>query len=333
VVAAAATAAVIAAVTAASVPGGGLTNALSQGLSGAAGADRWWLLLALVGFGASIAATAGGWRSTLTACGGRVSGPQACARYGVGSLLNTLLPGRLGEAVRVRSFSRALPQEQHGRTLTTVGVLGAVTLADTITQSGVVGAAAVVAALPAWSFALLVGAAASAGAVGYVAVRRFGAGRLAPLLDAFRTLAHEPGRAARVFGWLAVATAARVLAAVAVAASLGLRAPFEAGLVMCAVVIVATALPLTPGNLGVTSGAIVLALHSRGAALAPAMAAGIVFHAAELLTGLLFGAVSALALLPRSPVDIRRRRIAAAGVLAGALLVTGVGAAFAPRLT
>ena len=134
--------------------------------------------------------------------------------------------------------------------------------------------------------------------IAIVAARRVRTVRLARVLGVFRTLSDSPGRAVRLFGWLGVATVARLVAAIAIAASLGIPNPVEAGVVMCAVVIVATALPLMPGNVGVTSGAIVLALHAQGVPVVSALAAGLVFHAVELLAGIVFGLAGTLALVP-----------------------------------
>ena len=317
------------AVTAAS---DGLGHTLAQGMAGAGGADRRWLLGALAAFLASLVATAGGWRSTLTACGGQLGAVDACARYGAGSLVNTVLPARLGEAVRVGLFSKAFRPEQSGRTLTTVGALAAVTAADTLTQSLVVGAAASVGPVPVWSLAALGGVMTCAGGAAVLAARRFRTGRAARLLQVFPRLAESPGRAARLFAWLGAATVARLLAAIAIAASLGIPHALEAGLVMCAVVIVATAVPLTPGNVGVTSGAIVLALHAQGVQVASAVAAGLVFHAVELSAGILFGLGGALALVPYPSVAVRRWSLGITVLFAGALLAAGVGTAFVPQL-
>jgi uncharacterized membrane protein YbhN (UPF0104 family) len=119
--------------------GGSFGRTLAQGLSGLAVADSRWLWVAAVGFAGSLVATAGAWRSALSGCGGRMGRVDACARYGVGSLANTFLPARLGDAARVGLFSRTLPQERVGRTLTTVGALGAVSAAEVLSQSSVVG--------------------------------------------------------------------------------------------------------------------------------------------------------------------------------------------------
>ena len=331
VVSALAVAGTIAFVVAAS--GGGLGQTLSRGLAGLAGADRRWLLVALMGFMVSLGATAAGWRSTLVACGGRLGRADACARYGAGSLVNTFSPARLGEAVRVGLFSKAFGRDQNGRALMTVGALGAVTVADTLTQSLVVGAGAAIGPVPAWSLAVLGGLVMCATVIAIVAARRFRTGRPARVLDVFRTLSSSPGRAAYVFGWLGVATGARLVAAIAIAASLGIAGPVETGVVMCAVVIVATALPVMPGNVGVTSGAIVLALHAQGVPVGSAVAAGLVFHAVELLAGIVFGIGGTLALIPYPSVAVRRWSFRLVGLLGAGLLAASVGTAFVPQLT
>ena len=312
---------------------GGLGHTLARSIAVLAGADRRWLLVALLGFLVSLVATAAGWRSTLIACGGRLGRVDACARYGAGSLVNTFLPARLGEAVRVGLFSKAFGRDQSGRTLMAVGALGAVTAADSLTQSLVVGAGAAVGPVPVWSLAVLGGFVICAAGAAVLAARRFRTGRPARVLGVFRTLSDSPGRAALLFGWLGVATAARLAAAIAVAASLGIPNPVEAGVVMCAVVIVATALPLMPGNVGVTSGAIVLALHAQGVPVVSAVAAGLVFHAVELLAGIVFGIGGTLALVPYPSVALRRWSLGFGGLLGAALLAASVGTAFVPQLT
>jgi uncharacterized membrane protein YbhN (UPF0104 family) len=299
----------------------------------AGGADPRWLLGALAAFLVSLAATAGAWRSTLIVCGGRLGRVDACARYGTGSLVNILMPARLGEAVRVGLFSKAFGRDHSGRTLTTVGALGAVTAADSLTQSLVVGAGAGIGPVPVWSLAVLGGFVICAAGMAIVAGKRFRTGRPARLFGVFQTLSDSPARAGRLFGWLGAATVARLVAAIAIAASLRIPNPVEAGLVMCAVVIVATALPLTPGNVGVTSGAIVLALHAQGIPAASALAAGLVFHAVELLAGIVFGIGGALALVPYPSAAIRRWSLAITGLLGAALLVASVATAFVPQLS
>src|SRR5205823_8682356 len=86
-------------------------------------AEPIWLWLAGIGFAVSVLAAAGSWRCTIGLCGGRLSVADACARYGTGSLVNTLVPFRAGDAVRIGLFSRVLPSEK--RLWTTGGAFAA----------------------------------------------------------------------------------------------------------------------------------------------------------------------------------------------------------------
>lgn len=311
---------------------GDLGRTFSNGMSGLAEADRRWLWVAAGCFVASLVASAGAWRSTLLACGGRIGRADACARYGIGSLANTVMPARVGEAARVALFSSAFPRERDGRILTTAGALGAVTAADILVQGAVVGAAAPFGAVSLRWLAILAGLGVCAAGLVVVALRRVRGNRIVRLLDVFSSLIASPRQALRLLAWSAAATAGRVLAAMAIAASLGIRDPVEAGLVMSAVVIVATSLPLLPGNLGVTSAAVVVALHARGIPLGSAVAAGLTFHAVELLAGIAFGVGGVIALSPYPSAVARRRSLAVARALTGALVVAGLGTTFVPQL-
>lgn len=83
-------------------------------------------------------------------------------------------------------------------------------------------------------------------------------------------------------------------------------------------------MPLTPGNIGVTSGAVAMALQAHGVGLTQALGAGIAFHAVETAAGLVFGLAGTL-LLARFPTPaVRRRSIAAVGGLAVAALAYGI---------
>src|SRR6476469_1596069 len=75
-------------------------------------ADAKWLWLAGVGFLVSVVASAASWRCAIWFCGGRLSLTEACARYGAGSLVNTFVPFRAGDAVRIGLFARVLPNRE-----------------------------------------------------------------------------------------------------------------------------------------------------------------------------------------------------------------------------
>ena len=314
------------------VASGSLGGTLAQGLSSLGTADKRWLWLAAAGFAGSLFATAAAWRSTVNACGARMSHVDAWARYGVGSILNTFLPGRIGDAARVGLFSKAFPQDRGGRALTAVGALGAVSIAEALTQAPIVGAAAGFGAVPLWSILAVVGIASGLAGLAFAARKRLRGGRIRHLVDAFGSLSASPRQAAHLFAWSGAATASRVLAAAAIAAAVGIPSPLEAGLIMSAVLSLATAIPLTPGNVGVTSAAIVLALDSRGVPLASAIAAGVAFHAVEAAAGIIFGAGGALFLARYRSPAARLWSLRAAGALASLILVAGLGATTMPAL-
>src|SRR5260370_10373408 len=86
-----------------------LGTRVAAALHTVASADPTWLWLAGIGFAISVLSAAGSWRCAIGLCGGRLSVTDACARYGVGSLVNPIVPFRPGDALRIRLFSRVLP--------------------------------------------------------------------------------------------------------------------------------------------------------------------------------------------------------------------------------
>src|SRR5207244_9502992 len=69
---------------------------LEQAISDLPRANPLQLWIGCALFVVSLLCSAGGWRSTLHACGGRIGRTDAAAAYGFGSLVNSLLPARLG---------------------------------------------------------------------------------------------------------------------------------------------------------------------------------------------------------------------------------------------
>jgi uncharacterized membrane protein YbhN (UPF0104 family) len=271
----------------------------------------WLVALA---FAISLVATAQAWRLAFAACGARIGGLDACARYGVGSLVNTFVPGRAGDGVRAGLFMRALPAGQ-GRVFLAGGGFVAVTATQALVNAVLVVVAACLGALPLWPVCFVGGATALAVTLAVVHRRQLGQ-RVDRLLDAGRALLSEPWTGARVVGWVAIATLARVLAAAEVAASLGIPSPLACALLVTIALDLAGAFPLTPGNLGIASGAIALALESRGIVLSQAVAAGLVFHALETCAGVSFGLASlAFVARVRLPSWVSVRLGAAAGLV------------------
>ena len=277
---------------------------------------------AAAAFAASLLASACAWRVSFAAVGAPMRRGQACASYSMGSLVNTFAPATLGDGIRAVLFGRSLP-DRGNRACTAAGAAGAVAVAKALPHTLLLSAAVLVAGFPAW----LLLAPASLPVVALVAVlflRRRAGARLTALGKASATLVREPWFGIRVVGWMTVAVAARVAAATAVAASLGIANPLDAGLLVAAALILAGALPITPGSIGITSGAISLALAQHGIPLPTALAAGVLFHALESAVGVSIGLVSVPFVV--RPGIIPRRVGHVAFVGAAALTATVLGA-------
>jgi len=94
---------------------------VARAVRDAAAARSEWLGIAAACFLSAALASAAAWWSALRACSGRLGYLETASRYAVGGLVNTFVPARLGDAVRVGLLSRAF--EERGRVLTTTGVL------------------------------------------------------------------------------------------------------------------------------------------------------------------------------------------------------------------
>jgi Lysylphosphatidylglycerol synthase TM region len=274
-----------------------------------------WLWVAAFCFLATLVATGSAWRGALGLCGGCLSRSDACARYGIGSLVNGLAPIRVGEAARVALFARALDGDD--RAWRMGGVFGVVTATRALVFALVVVIAAAAGALPVWPVVVLMGLTIAAAVTALATRNRTPHSRAAHLLDAFRGVARSPQAAARMAGWFAASTAARFAGAAAIAAAFGVHGPLTAALIIVPTLDLAGLIPLS-GNLGITSGAVVVALASHGVHMTEAMATGIAFHAIETGAGIAFGTAGVLLL------GGRRRLI----VLAGAAAAACVTAAF-----
>jgi uncharacterized membrane protein YbhN (UPF0104 family) len=278
-------------------------------------ADAKWLWIAGVGFAVSVLSTAGSWRCAIGLCGGRLTFTDACARYGAGSLVNTFVPARAGDAVRIGLFSRVLPSEK--RLWTTGGAFAALGAARAVVLGSLVVGGAIAGIVPLWPL-LAALAVVGAGIGALLAARRSNA----HLLDAFRALGRDRRAAARLLGWIALSTAGRLASATAVASALGIGRPFAAAVVIVPALDVASLVPLTPGNVGITSGAIAMALQAHGTSFTNGLAAGIAFHAIETAVGIMFGLGSLVWLAPYSSPAARRVALLA-GAASWALGIAG----------
>jgi uncharacterized membrane protein YbhN (UPF0104 family) len=319
-----ASAVVLAAVVAVAATPGLLGARLARALDGLAAADPRWLALVCLGFAGSIVCSAQSWRTAARALGGPVGRGEACARFSVGALVNAVAPAKLGEAVRVALFAQVLP----GGSWAAAGLFGTVGAVRALVIALTVVAASATGALPLWPVFVLLGGAAALATAAAVARRRASAGRLGRLLDALAIFVRAPAAAVRILGWTAGVSLARVCAATAAAGALGVPHPLAAALVIVPALDLAGTLPLTPGNVGVTSGAVALALKAHGIGVTTALGTGIAFNAAEILVGVACGAAGVLCLtgLPRLA---RPPRVVVAGVTAVSLAAAALGCALA----
>jgi uncharacterized membrane protein YbhN (UPF0104 family) len=294
---------------------------VGDAIAGLEDARPGWLWLAALGFLGSLLAASSGWRSALALCGGRLSRSDAAARYGIGSLVNSLSPARVGEPVRIALFARALEGGDRGWRMG--GVFGVIAAVRCVVFGVVVVVAAALGAVPFRPVLVLGGVSVAAGVVAFVARDRTPRTHVAHLLDAFRELARSPLGGARVAGWIALSAASRFCAAVAIAAALGVPSPVSAALVIMPALYLAGLIPLS-GNLGITSGAVVLALHTRGVPLGQAATTGLAFQAVETAAGVTFGLAGAMLLARFSSPLARRRLLVIAGAGATACVAAGV---------
>jgi hypothetical protein len=295
-----------------------LGHQVADAARGVADARPIWLWSAGFSFLASLLATSFAWRATLALCGGELSHTDAAARYGVGSLVNGLSPARIGEAVRVGLFACALEGEDRGWRMGSA--FAVITALRSLVFAVVVIAAAAVGAVPIWPVLVLIAATAVAAAIACAVRNHAPRTHVAHALDAFRGLARSPRNAVGIAARLALATSVRFVGAAAIAAALGVRAPFTAALIIVPTLDVAGLIPLS-GNVGITSGAVAIALREHGVALSQALATGLAFHAVETGAGIAFGAAGVLLLAGRRRLIV----VAAAGAtacIAGAFCAT-----------
>ncbi len=290
-----------------------LGHQVGDAVRGLGSARPIWLWSAGFAFLGTLLATSSAWRSTLALCGGHLSRSDAAARYGVGSFVNGLSPARIGEAVRVALFTRTLEGADRGWRM--AGAFGVITAMRSFVFALVVIAAAAAGALPLWPVLLLAGLVVAAAVAAFVARDRVPRTHVAHILDAFRALGRSPLAAARIAGWLAFSTSVRFFGAASIAAALGVHRPLTGALIIVPTLDLAGLIPLS-GNLGITSGAVALALQQHGVGLPRALATGIAFHAVETGAGIAFGAAGALLLFGRRRVLVLAAAAAAACVAA-----------------
>jgi hypothetical protein len=189
----------------------------------------------------------------------------------------------------------------------------------------VAGAAA--GAVPLWPLLVALGLVAAAIATALKVRNSNAERRAAHFLDAFRALGKDPCAGLRLVAWIALGTLGRIASATAIGAALGIHQPLTAALVIIPALEVASLIPLTPGNVGITSAAIAVAFQAHGVSFNQGLAAGIAFHAVETAVGIMYGLASLLWLAPFPSPGARRIALLATGAswclgIAGAFSAT-----------
>ena len=236
-----------------------------------------------------------GWRVALRACGTLLSIGDAAARYGVGCGVNAVAPLHAGSALRLALFAR----RADGGAWTVGGVAAAVGAIRGTWLAALVVTGSAMGALPVWPVLALASVGIGFVAAGLCARRIPWPQRATHVLDAFRELRRSPRDLISVAAWSLAGAAAKIGAAAAIAGALGIRQPLGAALVIVGAVELAAIMPLTPGNVGVASAAVALALSARGIDSHVGLSVGIAFGAVEWLTGLGVGLASGLVLSRR----------------------------------
>jgi uncharacterized membrane protein YbhN (UPF0104 family) len=300
-------------------------NRVSAAFASLGGADRGWLAVGALGFVGGFACTVAAWRAALVAAGGSICPRQAAARIGIGSMVNSFAPAKLGDAVKIALCARAI--EGPARLWTTGGVYAGLAAARSLALAGLIVVASLTGAMPLWPVFALCGAVAAVAATASLSGRLRRHPRIAHVLGALATLERSPRALATILGWTVAMLFARLGATVAVAAALGLPHPVLAALLILPALDVAAAFPITPGAVGVGSGAVAVALASRGIGMSQALAVGFAIQALETLVSVSVGSLGAL-YLTRENATVRRWtvRVGTVGAAAGLAAVLGLAA-------
>ena len=248
----------------------------ASGAVSAATSPDWYLLAAAFGIGAVVQPLrALAWRQTL---GARVGFRAIYVASAIGSFLDTILPGRLGEASKV-AVLRAAAGERWPGLPRAGGSLLAAHLMEAIAFCLVGATAGFFLPVPGWARGALVGALcfAAGGIVVAAALHHKIGPRLPKWADGFLASAAAPLPVLlRTLAILVGTWAVRWLGVMLTLNAVGVHASVGAALVYMIVTGLANTAPLLPGNAGVYQGAAVGALAMVGHAGATAVAASLV---------------------------------------------------------
>jgi uncharacterized membrane protein YbhN (UPF0104 family) len=301
----------LAALGAVAVTPGLLGTRVASALAALGGANQVWLLLAVIGFVGAFACTVGAWRAGFAAAGGQITRQRAAAGLGIGQMVNSFAPAKLGDAVKIALLSRAI--DAPGRLWTGGGVYAALAAARSLALALLVVIASIAGAVPLWPVFALCAMVAALALGGSLSGRVRRHPRIEQVLAGFAALERSPRALATVLGWTLGMVAFRLAATVAVAAALGLPHPLLAALLILPALDVASAFPITPGSIGIGSGAVAVALAGTGIGMPQALGTGFAMQALETLVSISAGSLGALYLASEHAV-IRRWTIRVAAV-------------------
>jgi uncharacterized membrane protein YbhN (UPF0104 family) len=302
-----------------------LGHHVTSAFTALAGAEQHWLVVGGIGFVLAFVCTVGAWRAALGAAGGPISSCRAASCIGVGALVNSVAPAKLGDAVKVALCARSI--DAPGRIWTAGGAYAALAAARCLTLAALLVVASATGAMPLWPVFALCGAVAVLAVAAAYSGRLRRHPRIAKLLAGFAALERSPRAMAIVLGWTAGMVIARLGATMAVAAALGLPHPVLAALLILPALDVASAFPLTPGSIGVGSGAVAVALAGSGIGMTQAFSVGFAIQALETIVSMAAGASGALYLAWPS-ASVRRWTYRAATVGASVAAAAALGLAF-----
>jgi uncharacterized membrane protein YbhN (UPF0104 family) len=246
------------------------------GAVSAATSPNWLLLAAAFGIGAIVQPLrALAWRQTL---GGKVGFRAIYAASAVGSFLDTVLPGRLGEASKV-AVLRAAAAERWPGLPKAGGSLLATHLTEAIAFCLVGATAGTFLPVPDWTRGALIGAVvlAAAGMVVAATLHHKIGRRLPAWADGFLASAAAPRPVLLKTLAILVATwGVRCIGVLLTLNAVGVHASLGTALIYMTVTGLANTAPILPGNAGLYQGAAVGALAMVGHAGSAAVAASLV---------------------------------------------------------
>ncbi len=299
-----------------------LRDRVATALDAISGASPMWLWLGGACFALGFVCTVAAWRAAFAAVGAGICPLQAGARLGIGCLVNSFAPAKLGDAVKVALCARAI--DAPGRMWTAGGVYAALAAARTLALAALVVVASIVGALPWWPVLVLCGMVAALAVGAQLSQRLRSHKRVAQIVAGFAALERSPRAAVAVMSWTLGMVATRVCATAAVAVALGIPHPFVAALLILPALDLASALPLTPGSIGIGSGAVAVALASRGIGMGQALAVGLAIQAIETLVSLAAGTLGGLYLArPSETVRVWAVRVSTVGASIGVVALLG----------